>query len=113
MGLDLFYLVALDWGGPRREWFELICKALFDTTNQYFTRFSDNNQALVSPSFQLWVDRTGHVGILSGKQQTYQNSMHACLPLLLAGFAPSNFFPNCCWDVPQCCRVKALACWPA
>ncbi|XP_047287975.1 apoptosis-resistant E3 ubiquitin protein ligase 1 isoform X4 [Homo sapiens] len=37
---------ALDWGGPRREWFELICKALFDTTNQLFTRFSDNNQAL-------------------------------------------------------------------
>lgn len=46
--LSLFYLVALDWGGPRREWFELICKALFDTTNQLFTRFSDNNQALVS-----------------------------------------------------------------
>ncbi|KAG8126323.1 putative Protein KIAA0317-like protein [Naja naja] len=38
---------ALDWGGPRREWFELICKVLFDTTNQLFTRFSDNNQALV------------------------------------------------------------------
>ncbi|XP_030415015.1 apoptosis-resistant E3 ubiquitin protein ligase 1 isoform X3 [Gopherus evgoodei] len=41
---------ALDWGGPRREWFELICKALFDTTNQLFTRFSDNNQALVHPN---------------------------------------------------------------
>ncbi|KAL7992563.1 hypothetical protein Chor_016819 [Crotalus horridus] len=38
---------ALDWGGPRREWFELICKVLFDTTNQLFTRFSDNNQALI------------------------------------------------------------------
>eukprot|EP00069_Balaena_mysticetus_P016876 bmy_10174T0 len=41
---------ALDWGGPRREWFELICKALFDTTNQLFTRFSDTNQALVHPN---------------------------------------------------------------
>uniref|UniRef100_A0A8C6Y856 HECT-type E3 ubiquitin transferase n=1 Tax=Naja naja TaxID=35670 RepID=A0A8C6Y856_NAJNA len=41
---------ALDWGGPRREWFELICKVLFDTTNQLFTRFSDNNQALVHPN---------------------------------------------------------------
>ncbi|OXB66835.1 hypothetical protein ASZ78_003537, partial [Callipepla squamata] len=41
---------ALDWGGPRREWFELICKALFDTTSQLFTRFSDNNQALVHPN---------------------------------------------------------------
>ncbi|XP_006884845.1 PREDICTED: apoptosis-resistant E3 ubiquitin protein ligase 1-like [Elephantulus edwardii] len=41
---------ALDWGGPRREWFELVCKALFDTTSQLFTRFSDNNQALVHPN---------------------------------------------------------------
>uniref|UniRef100_A0A8C6YA66 HECT-type E3 ubiquitin transferase n=1 Tax=Naja naja TaxID=35670 RepID=A0A8C6YA66_NAJNA len=45
-----FPLAALDWGGPRREWFELICKVLFDTTNQLFTRFSDNNQALVHPN---------------------------------------------------------------
>ncbi|XP_077586698.1 apoptosis-resistant E3 ubiquitin protein ligase 1 [Stigmatopora nigra] len=41
---------ALDWGGPRREWFELICKTLFDTSNQLFTRFSDNNQGLVHPN---------------------------------------------------------------
>ncbi|KAF7251593.1 Apoptosis-resistant E3 ubiquitin protein ligase 1 [Varanus komodoensis] len=46
----MFYLLALDWGGPRREWFELICKVLFDTTNQLFTHFSDNNQALVHPN---------------------------------------------------------------
>lgn len=41
---------ALDWGGPRREWFELICKALFDTSNELFARFSDTNQALVHPN---------------------------------------------------------------
>ncbi|XP_030069725.1 apoptosis-resistant E3 ubiquitin protein ligase 1 isoform X3 [Microcaecilia unicolor] len=41
---------ALDWGGPRREWFELICKALFDTTNHLFTHFCDTNQALVHPN---------------------------------------------------------------
>uniref|UniRef100_A0A4W4F4W2 Apoptosis-resistant E3 ubiquitin protein ligase 1 n=1 Tax=Electrophorus electricus TaxID=8005 RepID=A0A4W4F4W2_ELEEL len=41
---------ALDWGGPRREWFELVCKTLFDTNNQLFTRFSDNNQGLVHPN---------------------------------------------------------------
>uniref|UniRef100_A0A8D3EBR5 Apoptosis-resistant E3 ubiquitin protein ligase 1 n=1 Tax=Scophthalmus maximus TaxID=52904 RepID=A0A8D3EBR5_SCOMX len=41
---------TLDWGGPRREWFELICKTLFDTSNQLFTRFSDNNQGLVHPN---------------------------------------------------------------
>ncbi|XP_006632272.2 apoptosis-resistant E3 ubiquitin protein ligase 1 [Lepisosteus oculatus] len=48
---------ALDWGGPRREWFELICKALFDTSNQLFTRFSDNNQGLVHPN----ADRPPHL----------------------------------------------------
>uniref|UniRef100_A0A8C1Y925 HECT-type E3 ubiquitin transferase n=1 Tax=Cyprinus carpio TaxID=7962 RepID=A0A8C1Y925_CYPCA len=47
---------ALDWGGPRREWFELICKALFETNNQLFTRFSDNNQGLVHPN----ADRPPH-----------------------------------------------------
>lgn len=41
---------ALDWGGPRREWFELICKALFDTTSQLFAWFTDSNQALVHPN---------------------------------------------------------------
>ncbi|XP_072895355.1 apoptosis-resistant E3 ubiquitin protein ligase 1 isoform X2 [Hemitrygon akajei] len=37
---------ALDWGGPRREWFELTCKALFDTSSTLFVHFSDNNQGL-------------------------------------------------------------------
>ncbi|XP_073688701.1 apoptosis-resistant E3 ubiquitin protein ligase 1 isoform X2 [Garra rufa] len=50
---------ALDWGGPRREWFELICKALFDTNNQLFTRFSDNNQGLVHPN----ADRPPHLRV--------------------------------------------------
>ncbi|KAG7282457.1 hypothetical protein CRUP_018174, partial [Coryphaenoides rupestris] len=48
---------ALDWGGPRREWFELICKTLFDTSNQLFTRFSDSNQGLVHPN----ADRPPHL----------------------------------------------------
>lgn len=48
---------ALDWGGPRREWFELICKTLFDTSNQLFTRFSENNQGLVHPN----ADRPPHL----------------------------------------------------
>jgi len=45
---DAPFSAALDWGGPRREWFELVCKTLFDTSNELFTRFSDNNQGLVS-----------------------------------------------------------------
>lgn len=47
------FLAALDWGGPRREWFELVCKTLFDTSNHLFTRFSDNNQGLVSSTTVL------------------------------------------------------------
>lgn len=61
---EFLFVLALDWGGPRREWFELVCKNLFDTNNQLFTRFSDNNQGLVSISsyslhvpkpFTLWI----------------------------------------------------------
>lgn len=54
-GFNAEVFAALDWGGPRREWFELICKTLFDTSNQLFTRFSDNNQGLVSlPFLTFW-----------------------------------------------------------
>ncbi|XP_060685378.1 LOW QUALITY PROTEIN: apoptosis-resistant E3 ubiquitin protein ligase 1 [Hemiscyllium ocellatum] len=48
---------ALDWGGPRREWFELMCKALFDQSNGLFMHFSDNNQGLVHPN----PDRSPHL----------------------------------------------------
>lgn len=56
---------APDWEGPHWERFELICKALFDTTNQLFTRFSDTNQTLIAPpilivlicSKDVWVCR--------------------------------------------------------
>ncbi|XP_067009797.2 apoptosis-resistant E3 ubiquitin protein ligase 1 [Anabrus simplex] len=41
---------GLDWGGVRREWFELICAALFDARNGLFASFSDNQQALVHPN---------------------------------------------------------------
>ncbi|XP_054264411.1 apoptosis-resistant E3 ubiquitin protein ligase 1-like [Macrosteles quadrilineatus] len=41
---------GVDWGGLRREWFQLICAALFDPKNQLFKGFSDNQQALVHPN---------------------------------------------------------------
>ncbi|XP_046387424.1 apoptosis-resistant E3 ubiquitin protein ligase 1 isoform X2 [Ischnura elegans] len=41
---------GLDWGGVRREWFELTCAALFDAKNGLFAGFSDNQQALVHPN---------------------------------------------------------------
>lgn len=41
---------GVDWGGLRREWFQLVCAALFDPKNQLFKGFSDNHQALVHPN---------------------------------------------------------------
>ncbi|XP_052123862.1 apoptosis-resistant E3 ubiquitin protein ligase 1 isoform X1 [Frankliniella occidentalis] len=43
---------GIDWGGVRREWFELVCAALFDSRNKLFTAFSEssNQQALVHPT---------------------------------------------------------------
>ncbi|XP_015774297.1 PREDICTED: apoptosis-resistant E3 ubiquitin protein ligase 1-like, partial [Acropora digitifera] len=43
--------LGVDWGGLRREWFELLCKALFSHESGFFTRFNeDDPQALVHPN---------------------------------------------------------------
>nr|XP_006821499.1 PREDICTED: apoptosis-resistant E3 ubiquitin protein ligase 1-like [Saccoglossus kowalevskii] len=41
---------GLDWGGVRREWFEILCLALFSPENHLFTRFKEDNQGLVHPN---------------------------------------------------------------
>ncbi|KRT81256.1 hypothetical protein AMK59_5638 [Oryctes borbonicus] len=41
---------GIDWGGVRREWFELICAELFDARNGLFTSFHDGQQSLVHPN---------------------------------------------------------------
>lgn len=41
---------GIDWGGLRREWFELICSALFDPRGGLFCTFHDKHQALVHPN---------------------------------------------------------------
>ncbi|XP_075224051.1 apoptosis-resistant E3 ubiquitin protein ligase 1 [Lycorma delicatula] len=41
---------GVDWGGLRREWFQLVCAALFDPKNQLFKGFSETQQALVHPN---------------------------------------------------------------
>ncbi|XP_061930085.1 apoptosis-resistant E3 ubiquitin protein ligase 1 isoform X1 [Apis cerana] len=41
---------GVDWGGVRREWFELICAALFDSGNGLFASFGESQQALVHPN---------------------------------------------------------------
>ncbi|KAG7170866.1 Apoptosis-resistant E3 ubiquitin protein ligase 1-like, partial [Homarus americanus] len=40
---------GLDWGGVRREWFELICAQLFDNNNGLFASLHEGRQALVHP----------------------------------------------------------------
>ncbi|XP_044254864.1 apoptosis-resistant E3 ubiquitin protein ligase 1 isoform X1 [Tribolium madens] len=41
---------GIDWGGLRREWFELICSQLFDAKNCLFTSFHEGQQSLVHPN---------------------------------------------------------------
>lgn len=41
---------GIDWGGLHREFFELICRALFDSDNGLFDRFHDKQPALVHPN---------------------------------------------------------------
>lgn len=41
---------GIDWGGLRREWFELICSSLFDARSGLFCTFHDKQQALVHPN---------------------------------------------------------------
>ncbi|KAF7994519.1 hypothetical protein HCN44_003991 [Aphidius gifuensis] len=42
--------LGVDWGGVRREWFELICASLFDCGNGLFDSFGESQQALVHPN---------------------------------------------------------------
>lgn len=41
---------GLDWGGLQREWFHVVCSALFDSENQLFHRFKNDKQGLVHPN---------------------------------------------------------------
>lgn len=45
-----YFISGVDWGGVRREWFELICAALFDSGNGLFASFGESQQALVHPN---------------------------------------------------------------
>lgn len=45
-----FPSLGIDWGGVRREWFELICAQLFDSRNNLFSSFHDGQQSLVHPN---------------------------------------------------------------
>ncbi|KAK2167204.1 hypothetical protein LSH36_31g04034 [Paralvinella palmiformis] len=45
---------GLDWGGLKREWFEMLSTEIFDPTKSgMFIRFNDDPQALAHPNHQL------------------------------------------------------------
>uniref|UniRef100_A0AAR5Q493 HECT-type E3 ubiquitin transferase n=2 Tax=Dendroctonus ponderosae TaxID=77166 RepID=A0AAR5Q493_DENPD len=48
---------GIDWGGLRREWFELICAQLFDAKHGLFASFHEGQQSLVHPN----PDRPAHL----------------------------------------------------
>ncbi|KAB7501804.1 Apoptosis-resistant E3 ubiquitin protein ligase 1 [Armadillidium nasatum] len=41
---------GIDWGGLRREFFELLCVSLFDSSNELFSTFHEEPQAPVHPN---------------------------------------------------------------
>jgi len=60
-----FVLSGIDWGGLRREWFELLCKALFAHESGFFTRFNaEDPQALVRTQFFI-----KHVFVFTKKEK--------------------------------------------
>ena len=63
-----FVLSGIDWGGLRREWFELLCKALFSHDSGFFTRFNaEDPQALVRTQF------SDHVFVFTEVSQNIEN----------------------------------------
>uniref|UniRef100_UPI00358E8D0A apoptosis-resistant E3 ubiquitin protein ligase 1 isoform X2 n=1 Tax=Myxine glutinosa TaxID=7769 RepID=UPI00358E8D0A len=84
---------AMDFGGPRREWFEKICKALFDPANNLFVSLQDTNQALVHPNphhpTNLQLKMFEFAGRIVGKC-LYETAMGAtCRQLVHARFTRS------------------------
>lgn len=46
------FVPGLDWGGLRREWFQLLCTELFEKSG-LFVKLSDSSQSLVSKQFRI------------------------------------------------------------
>ena len=57
---------GLDWGGPRREWFDTLCTYLFDPNmSGLFKRLSDDSQGLVSNVLVIFKSVNVHTKNLS------------------------------------------------
>ena len=74
----VFFSLGVDWGGLRREWVELLCKALFSHESGFFTRFNaDDPQALVGVRFLS----SGYIGVcqLAEKNDRFTSLSNSCL----------------------------------
>ena len=74
----VFFSLGVDWGGLRREWVELLCKALFSHESGFFTRFNaDDPQALVGVRLLSSV----YIGVcqLAEKNHRFTSLSNACL----------------------------------
>ena len=73
-----FFSLGVDWGGLRREWVELLCKALFSHESGFFTRFNaDDPQALVGVRLLCSV----YIGVcqLAEKNDRFTSLPNSCL----------------------------------
>ena len=73
-----FSFLGVDWGGLRREWAELLCKALFSHESGFFTRFNaDDPQALVG----VRLLSSGYIGVcqLAEKNDRFTSLSNSCL----------------------------------
>ena len=73
-----FFSLGVDWGGLRREWVELLCKALFSHESGFFTRFNaDDPQALVGVRLLSSV----YIGVcqLAEKNDRFTSLSNSCL----------------------------------
>ena len=73
-----FFSLGVDWGGLRREWVELLCKALFSHESGFFTRFNaDDPQALVGVRLLCSV----YIGVcqLAEKNDRFTSFSNSCL----------------------------------
>ena len=73
-----FFSLGVDWGGLRREWVELLCKALFSHESGFFTRLNaDDPQALVG----VRLLSSGYIGVcqLAEKNDRFTSLPNSCL----------------------------------
>ena len=73
-----FFSLGVDWGGLRREWVELLCKALFSHESGFFTRFNaDDPHALVG----VRLLSSGYIGVcqLAEKNDRFTSFSNSCL----------------------------------